>query len=101
MSTQTLNNFDVLKQSCPMLTVEQWSFGACKHGKRWKNNVCFHYCPTCISARHARLNKNGKSVAYGDRYCAKLLVEASHHGDMVPFASSEINAMKKYFGYAT
>ena len=95
-----INNFDLLKQRCPMLTIEQWGLGTCKYGKGWRNNACYQYCPECISARHAKLNKNGETIAYGDRYCVKLLAEDSHQNVLLPFAYSELLAMRKFIGYA-
>ena len=44
--------------------------------------------------RHCRLDKNGRKYSYGDYYCVNHLINLDDNNEMVPFASSEIKAMR-------
>lgn len=58
---------------------------------------CKYNCrePNCILARHTRIDKNGKHSGYGKYRCCKKIAEKKPEN----FASSEIDAMRQYFGF--
>jgi len=91
-----------LRISCPHLRIEFTNVGSCNviktRQKGWiklEPLICnCEWSGNSIRVRHARDDKNGKSIGYGDWYCGEQVALTRPNN----FASSEIEALRNYFG---
>ena len=81
----------ILRERCWNLRIERLCQGWCV---KFTNNCIFRKCTSILGVRHTYMDKNKRHVAYGKYYCMEQLVKERD----IPFASSEIQAMKDYLG---
>lgn len=78
-------------ESCP----DQHRRIVYKKGRILEVSPCYNMARIPVwFVRHCRLDKNGRKYSSGDYYCVVRLLNRADENDMVPFASSEIQAMR-------
>ena len=66
-----------------------------KKSRNFEKVPCYSMSRTPVwFVRHCRLDKNGRKYSYGDYYCVIRLLNRVDDFEMVPFAASEIQAMR-------